>query len=400
MRYIELATTLARAITSGAQSSKNAAEKKSGAVAKAYLDRAQKKNQPAALVDAIQSIAATRPVIVVIDELGKNLEQAAIGENDVYLLQMLAELPQRKYPVHFFGLLHSAFSDYGNRLGSRERAEWQKIQGRFEDIPFLDSSENTLALIAAAIEHQPPLAKIAARSAEAWQKKLPAATGIWQKIFPLHPLAARALPLLCTRFGQNERSLFNYLTGHEAHTFHTFLQHTLVTATNPRLLRLAELYDYFIESAGLASIERQARLIELRDRVRAHEHLDTIPYEMLKTIAVLNALSVGEFKASRTNVILAMQNFPGEQQQKITAALDALLSRGILTYRKQADEYRLWAGSETDIESLINAAITRLPQNLAEALNSKFPLRTIVAARHSFETGTLRTLAREVLALE
>lgn len=384
-----ITTTLARAIASGAQRSKSTAEKKAGAVAASYLDRAPK-NKPAALVDAIHSIAETRPVIVVIDELGKNLEQAAIGENDVYLLQMLAELPQRKYPVYFFGLLHSAFSDYGNRLASRERAEWQKIQGRFEDIPFLDSSENMLSLIAAAIEQKPSLAKIAARSAEAWQKKLPAATGIWQKVFPLHPLAARALPLLCTRFGQNERSLFNYLTGHEVHSFHAFLQHTPVTATTPRLLRLADLYDYFIESASLASIERQSRLIELRDRVRAHEHLDTIPYEILKTIAVLNALSVGELKASRTNVILAMQNFPGEQQQKITAALDALLSRGILTYRKQADEYRLWAGSETDIESLIDTALLRLPHNLAEALNSKFPLRTIVAARHSFETGTLR----------
>lgn len=35
-------------------------------------------------------LARERPVIIVIDELGKTFENVAVGENDVYLLQMLA----------------------------------------------------------------------------------------------------------------------------------------------------------------------------------------------------------------------------------------------------------------------------------------------------------------------
>jgi hypothetical protein len=344
----------------------------------------------ARLIEAITQLAAKRPVIMVIDELGKNLEQVAYGENDVYLLQMLAELPQQQFPVYFFGLLHSAFSDYGGRLGARERAEWQKIQGRFEDIPFLDSTENTLGLIAAAIEQKPVLARTAARMGEAWQKTLRAESGIWSKVFPLHPLAARALPMLCARFGQNERSLFNYLTGHEPHSFHAFLSHTPVDEKAPRLMRLSDLYEYFIESASLASIERQSRLVELRDRIRANEHLDAVYTEILKTIAVLNALSTGGLKASNELVKLALSDLPGARDREIGKALSELLARRVITYRKQADEYRLWAGSENDVEALIKLELTRVPKNLAEPLNTKFALRTVVASRHSFEYGTLR----------
>jgi len=391
-RTESIAVTLARAILEGVKDAKGVIEKDAKGTVETYLERVQKNKpvSPTILIDAIKSLASSRPIIITIDELGKNLEQVAVGENDVYLLQMLAELPQQKFPVYFFGLLHSAFSDYGGRLGARERAEWQKIQGRFEDIPFLDNTENTVGLIAAAIEQKPTLAKIAARVGEAWQKSLRSESGIWSKVFPLHPLAARALPMLCARFGQNERSLFNYLTGHEPHSFHAFLSHTPMTGEAPRLLRLSDLYEYFIESASLVSIDRQSRLVELRDRIRANEHLDAVYTDILKTIAVLNALATGGLKASNELVKLALSDLPGARDSEIGKALSELLAKRVITYRKQADEYRLWAGSENDVEALIKMELVQGPKNLAEPLNTKFALRTIVASRHSFELGTLR----------
>ena len=94
-------------------------------------------------------------ILLVIDELGKNLEYASHeqGAEDLYLLQQLAELPKdSKTPVYILGILHQAFAEYGQRLASVQRNEWAKIQGRFEDIPFAESSGQMMRLIGQAID--------------------------------------------------------------------------------------------------------------------------------------------------------------------------------------------------------------------------------------------------------
>jgi hypothetical protein len=74
--------------------------------------------------------------------------------DDLYLLQQIAELPSNKdgYNVFIFGLLHQSFIDYAHGLASAQRNEWAKIQGRFEDIPFIESSDKMLRLIGHALE--------------------------------------------------------------------------------------------------------------------------------------------------------------------------------------------------------------------------------------------------------
>ena len=87
--------------------------------------------------------ASKTDVLLIIDELGKNLEFAAHnpGSDDLYLLQQLAELPRKSNQVYIIGLLHQTFAEYSQRLASVEKNEWAKIQGRFEDIPFTESTE-------------------------------------------------------------------------------------------------------------------------------------------------------------------------------------------------------------------------------------------------------------------
>jgi hypothetical protein len=94
-------------------------------------------------------------IFLVIDELGKNLEYAAHaqGDEDLYLLQQLAELPKNsKTPIYILGILHQAFGEYSQRLANVQRNEWAKIQGRFEDIAFTESSGQMMSLIGEAID--------------------------------------------------------------------------------------------------------------------------------------------------------------------------------------------------------------------------------------------------------
>ncbi|MFN9830096.1 MAG: hypothetical protein ACK55Y_10850, partial [Pseudanabaena sp.] len=117
------------------------------------------------VISIIQEVitSAQTDVILIIDELGKNLEYASLhpSESDLYLLQQLAELkpnqenakPSLNLKFYLIGLLHQSFADYGERLASLQRNEWAKIQGRFQDIPFTESPRQMTWLIGKAIAH-------------------------------------------------------------------------------------------------------------------------------------------------------------------------------------------------------------------------------------------------------
>ena len=108
--------------------------------------------------------AATRQIgeeggaglILVVDELGKFLEYAAQhpSQGDVFVLQSLAEFAARSEgtPLFLLTILHQAFEGYAQRLGKSQREEWTKVQGRFEDVAFVEPIEQVLRLIGDAIE--------------------------------------------------------------------------------------------------------------------------------------------------------------------------------------------------------------------------------------------------------
>lgn len=94
------------------------------------------------LVLEAAQIAATKAyggLLLIVDELGKFLEFASTEHSggDVYLLQQLAETAARSQPpILLTTILHSAFADYLPVGQELRRAEWQKVQGRFQDVPF------------------------------------------------------------------------------------------------------------------------------------------------------------------------------------------------------------------------------------------------------------------------
>lgn len=97
-------------------------------------------------------------ILIVIDELGKFLEYEArhLGTNDIFLLQALAEAAYQggEANILLVVLMHQAFEQYSKGIGEELKNEWLKVQGRFESIPFLDSAEQTLRVIAAALHNR------------------------------------------------------------------------------------------------------------------------------------------------------------------------------------------------------------------------------------------------------
>lgn len=350
-------------------------------------------------------------VLLLIDELGKLFEFAARSPHkaDVFLLQQLAEHASRSadQPLLLIGLLHQSFQDYGQHLDMVSRKEWAKIQGRYEDVAFLEPADQVIRMIASAIRWKTKtpdealrkqIAKICRHAAEC--NIIP--TGIRRDEFetaaaaayPLHPCTLIALPFLFKRFAQNERSLFSYLSSLEPLGFQSFLQSHQLNRENPQFVRLEDLFDYFTQNfgSGLFRQPQARRWMEAADILDRKDNLQPQHISLVKSIGILNAL--GEFSplSAREPVIQYALNDSLVSTPAVASGLEFLKDQSVLTYRKFNDTYRIWEGSDVDLDERIaeGERKTRDALGLSSTLARYLQSRPLVARRHSFETGALR----------
>ena len=302
-------------------------------------------------------------------------------------------------PIFLLTLQHLSFEDHLAGADSPRRREWAKVQGRFEDIAYVESAAQTRALIGTAFEvGDAQLADRIARwaSREAIEmRRLGVAEmsdpGVVASCYPLHPLAALVLPELCGRYGQHERTLFSFLTGADPASAASFLSKTELPGRG-RLpsLGLDAVYDYFVAggSGTGGAAGRSGRWVEIATRLRDTHGLTGRQQRMAKSVAVLNLVSAaGPVRASAP---LLGRTGPGAV--KTLAELEAV---GVLTHRRFADEYRLWQGTDVDISHLLEVAREQVAsRSLVDVLSGIDQLPPQVAARHSAEHGTLRVFSR------
>lgn len=336
-------------------------------------------------------------VVLVLDELGKALEYAARhpGE-DIYLLQELAEFAARaKQPLLIVGILHQAFEQYGEHLELFVRREWAKVQGRFSDIAFLEPPEEQIRLVASAVaslglEVQAEQADVARLLIESGfvipglgEEEFMALS---TRAYPMHPTVLLALPHLFRRLAQNERSLFAYLFSGEPFSLQDLLRR------GERVVRLTHLFDYFMTNlTGVLSQNTFARrLFEVADVLERSPDLSPLEAEVLKTVGLLNLLGmVSPLQAKGPLISLAVSDTPANP--KIEAALARLRERSLLVFRRFDETYRVWEGSDIDLEARLEIARPRVRDYpLSEVLSRYLSRRPLVARRHSYETGTLR----------
>jgi hypothetical protein len=363
------------------------------------------------LVKKVAQVADTS-IILIIDELGKNLEYAVQnqGAEDLYLLQQLAELPQDKGDqIYILGLLHQSFVDYGERLASIQRNEWSKIQGRFEDIPFKDSPVQMMRLIGQAIDQSNADAFLCAIHSQAaeWLECLPSeikhdyTQDVLADTYPLHPITALVLPMLCTRYAQNDRSLFTFLTSSEPYSLKNFLQESTVENNIFPSLKLDRIYDYFIEAvgSGLASRPNLQRWVEIQNLIADAKGQDVDSLRVLKTIGILNLVTTtGAMRATRTLVTLAMCYLPSDENKSYwEKVIENLHRKGTITHRRQLDELRIWQGSDFNVDIELTNYLEKERSPLVSLFSNIRPLKPIVAQRHSYQTGTLRYFERRYL---
>ena len=369
------------------------------------------------IVEALSTLAESttsygyKGILIIVDELGKLFEYAARypQRGDVYVLQELAEHASRsaKHPIVLIGLLHQSFQEYGVHLDMATRREWAKIQGRFEDIAFLEPIEQVLKLIAKAItwtseDHKELLNQQILKIFKDSKTAGLAPPGMSELDFentilaayPLHPVTLVALPYIFRRFAQNERSLFSYLSSLEPFGFQEFIKSHKFHTDNPYMIGIGDLFDYFTKNfgAGLYRHPHALRWMEAADVLDRKDDLSSFHREVVKTIGVLNAL--GEFchlKATEEIISIAITNSI-KPSKELSRVLKDLKDASIVTYRKFNRTYRIWEGSDIDLDERIAEGERKIRRSLNLALHVKkyMPPKPLVARRHSFQTGALR----------
>lgn len=354
-------------------------------------------------------------LLLVIDELGKFLEYAAQSpaQGDVFVLQTLAEFSTRseQTPLLFLTILHQAFEQYANKFAKSQQEEWAKVQGRFEDIAFVEPTEQVLRLIGSAIE----------RTSEGKEENLSLPNNLdlkpnqltenefgelLQNCLPLHPIVVLVIDSIFRRFGQNERSLFAFLGSSEPHGLQDFLFNQRYNRDTLPLFSIVDLYDYLKTNMGnrLYISHNGKKWAEIESAISRMSDSSAMPAKLIKTIGILGIVgeSIPNLKASDPMLRYALDDNTEGFAHEFETALDTLKDRSIATYRLYNKAYALWAGSDIDIEAKLREAEGNVytKTNLATTLSRYLPRRPLVARRHLFETGTLRHFAVRYTDLE
>lgn len=335
-------------------------------------------------------------LIIIIDEMGKCLESAAKGNGDVYFFQQLAEFASRSQgKIILIGILHQSFADYARYLPHSLRDEWLKIQGRFIDMPINTLGEEQIELISRAIssshvskkiskEVSSTIKNISKNKALADVNSLKKALdGCW----PIHPVVVCLLAQISRkRFGQNQRSIFSFLSSSEPKGFRDFISSTPYLDSN--MYMPDNLYDYIkfnLESAILASSDSKIwnmgieALTRCRSKGASEEHL-----KILKTIILIDIFN-GNSGITATKELLSSFSTSG-----ISKILQDLHDWSIIIFKKHLNSYSVYEGSDFDIDRAMKEASSFIPSLDMNKLADIAKFKPIIAKRHYHKFGCMR----------
>ncbi len=344
-------------------------------------------------------------VFVVIDELGKFLEFAAMHpqQSDVFVLQELAEGAARSgdNPLLVLGMLHQNPQAYAQKLSRAQQTDWTKVAQRFRQITLFPSDVERMDMVGRALQRtnelhlngafEPTIAACAPFAPVGLGARFGA---LARAAFPVHPLTLLALPSLFARAGQSHRSLFNFVCGEERGALAPFLRGQLFEAEKPTLFTLDRLFDYarevLLASGGDAQTRSWLEAVETVERIGAREPAPSpLALTLVKTIGLLSWLRDERLPASRAVLCAA---FGGED---LEATLGELEASKLIIWSRARNRYRLWEGGDVDIEAELALARGALAGDVtirAATDENLCPLPSLNTRRHSFQTGTIRNV--------
>lgn len=350
-----------------------------------------------------ECIKQKKTLVIVIDEFGKVLEHAAKNnpEQELYFLQKLAEfvnVPSRS--IMLLTTLHQNFSSYSKGLTEEQANEWTKVKGRFKEITFVEPIEQLLQLASQQLNERPTkdaphtISQLCELAKETRFVSNDFSENVACQLYPLDVFSAYAITTAIQRYGQNERSLFTFLSSKGSNSVSEFETKDNLT------YNLQKVYDYilynfysYLKDANADSMSWSSMQVSI-ERVEGQHWEDKeqllAAVNIVKAIGLLNLFGVAGFHLTKEDMAkyaqLAM-NIP--QAEEIIRQLE---TKKIIRYAAYKDRLMLFEGTDVDLEAEIREAglmVTR-PVAFVDELTVFFNKRISPVKAHFYQKGTPR----------
>lgn len=339
-------------------------------------------------------------VVILLDELGKALDYQSSHDGDLYFFQELADLAQKsEKPVIIIGFLHQAFNQYAKGKAALTQQEWAKVQGRYRDLSYNPTVDESLILIADSIRVEPEVEKRLLNKytglVDSISTELPpaiSATTPLLNALPIDPLVSLLLgPISRRRFSQNERSIFGFLASSERYGFRWFLENEW----SPDSLHLYGpdlLWDYLETNLGhlINSSPDGKAWLEANDAIYRAGAKDGELYRKLTSLVALLTVFGQSFHlyATRELLVKYYEGY-GFERPEVEGVIDELEKSSVLIFRKKHNALFVFQGSDVDVNELIASEVESIKDgvNWANECNSA---THILASSHYHRTGAMR----------
>ncbi len=296
--------------------------------------------------------------------------------------------------------LHQNFGSYAAKLTETQRNEWQKVKGRFQEIVFVEPVEQLLSLTAKRLDNRTDLSKSAevalnrlynlGKRSKIVSRNLELKTA--ELLYPLDPVSAVCLTLAIQRYGQNERSLFSFLSAKGEDSLNDFKYSASLT------YNVASVYDYLTYHFYSAISETNADSMYWRSLSVAIERIEGSNLEektikdclkLIKTIGLINMLFNGIVLDDDFLVIYG-ENALG--LTNVCELIKTLIGHQVIRFAKYKSQYILFEGTNIDMEDELYkaASIVPTPTLSVEEIVPYVKQKAAIASASYYKTGTPR----------
>ncbi|MDY0129445.1 MAG: hypothetical protein RBR63_04565 [Methanosarcina vacuolata] len=354
--------------------------------------------------DEVMKLGYTGAAIF-IDELGKIIEYASEKylDSDIHALQDLAEFVNKQENYRLVVALHKSFKDYVQNTSQISFTEWDKIQGRFENIVFQDDFYELMHIFEEAItvtDHN-AMKNVQSHVRDLFSrykkhlvgKHIPVNETSLQKLAPLHPFTSLALFHIFSKHFQNQRSVFSFLSAYEPYSFQSFVADEYSEQPLYTLPMLFDYINYLLNAYNVNMVDKESWKL-------ANEYLDSTniltdtQQKIIKSVALISAFKL-EHLVQLDEYALELA-LPSEKD--IKGAIQELENKGLLLYKISTNTFALIEETSIDINADLAIILKgQIKTDFEAEINKLITNDKVLAKRFFINTGTAKFFTKEFI---
>ena len=354
-----------------------------------------------AVVEALCEQTVYTGINIIFDEFSKFLEANLDASKmlNFKIIQDMAEVATRSghHQIHFTCITHKDILDYSSS------DSFKTVEGRFNKIQYVSSSEQSYELIANAIPKKAAFDKLvedyplqfikAAKAAAVVNVFSEIPTESYEKnvvkgCFPLAPLSTFSLFHISGLVGQNERTLFTFLAKDDEYSLPKFL---VTERAGIEFVTIDLIYDYFQELFKKEIFNQAVHSVWAKTDSALRQVTNLNQRKILKAIAVITMIQDERLKPIPSHIKVALMM----EDEDFSESVYELLKRHILSQRDSAEYVLLTANGvdvQKNVENFVNSKVSRI--NKSDILESDFSLGYIMPREYNDRFGMIRYFKR------